>query len=215
MTDSKSKKNQRTFDRTNIIESLKNAGTSIGGSAIDSIKEDLIKKTPGDFMDQLFGPRPRKSYSGEITVGETLEINEVFTGMHAEKQKLQKQLVFERRLKEEELGRLEKRRSELKMQLQVLQQEVIILAQTTQDLSKETQIAAMQVTAEPGVYHITVFQRLLEFLQSFRKRIEKASIWLHGVNRRAAKKNAWGVNYKKHGAKYLLSGEHYLTRSAG
>ena len=58
-------------------------------------------------------------------------------------------------------------------------------------------------------------RKLLEFIKSFVKKVEEASVWLHALNKRSAKKNVWGANYKKFGAKYLLSGEHYLQRSAG
>jgi len=54
----------------------------------------------------------------------------------------------------------------------------------------------------------------LEFMKSFRKKIEDAQIWLHASNKRAEKKNFWST-YKKHGSKFLLSPDHYLQRSAG
>jgi hypothetical protein len=165
-------------------------------------------------MDQLFGPKPQK-YSGEIFVGESLEIREIMTGEHEEKQRLRVQLTLERSLRLEEQSHINKKTNELKIQLKTIQEEVLILAQNTQGLSKEIQIATMQAPIEPGIYHLVFFEKLLEFIKSFRKKIEEASVWLHSTNTRAAKKNAWGARYKKHGAKYLLSGEHYLSRSAG
>jgi hypothetical protein len=109
---------------------------------------------------------------------------------------------------------IERRSNELRLQLKAIMQEVVILAGNTQDLGKEVQLAAMQAPIEPGVYHIIFFEKLLEFIKSFRKKIEEASVWLHISNKRAQKKNFWG-RYKQHGAKYLLSGEHYASRSAG
>src|SRR3989344_1908364 len=91
----------------------------------------------------------------------------------------------------------------------------IALEQKTESLAEETKIAALQGPVEPGIYHIIFFEKLLDFLKSFSKKIEEASVWLHAVNKRAAKKNVWGAHYKSHGAKYLLSSEHYLQRSAG
>lgn len=225
MDDKQKPKSHKAVSATNVIESLKNIGGTVSpikediagivGGVGSSIKEDLIKKAPQAFMDQLFGPRPQSSFSGEIVPGGSLEIKDVFTGQDKEKQKLQKQVLYERRLRQEETIAINRKTNELRMQLQTVMREVLILTETTQNLGKEAKIAAMQAPIEPGVYHIIFFEKLLEFLRSFRKKIEEASVWLYASNKRAQKKNAWGANYKKHGAKYLLSGEHYLSRSAG
>ena len=167
-------------------------------------------------MEQLLGIRPQtRNFSGELVPGEALEFTEVFSGRYEEIQRTKKQISLERRLLEEERVQVEKRSNELRMHLQVIREEILVLAQKTQNLAEESEIAAMQAPIEPGVYHVFFFEKLLSFLKSFSKKIEEASTWLHAVNSRAAKKNMWGANYKKHGAKYLLSGEHYLQRSAG
>jgi hypothetical protein len=209
MNDAKNKKQKVFFNQANPLESLKD----IGGDAVKSLKEDLLVKTPKDFMDQLFGPR--QSFSGEIIAGESLEINEVLTGQHKEKQILRQQLQLERTLSFEEKESINRKSNELKIQLKAIQEEILYLTLSTQDLGEETQLAAMQASVEPGIYHLLFFEKLLEFIKSFRKKIEEAGVWLHATNQRAAKKNSWAARYKKHGAKYLLSGEHYLTRSAG
>jgi hypothetical protein len=72
----------------------------------------------------------------------------------------------------------------------------------------------MEIPANPGVYHINFFEKLLSFMQSFRKKIDEASIWLGTQNKRAEKKNYWSM-YKKKGASFLLAPDHYLQRSAG
>jgi hypothetical protein len=203
-------KAQRLIKNTNALEALKD----IGASTTRSLKEDLVQKVPENFIEQLFGPKLTRNFSGEINPGEALEISEVFTGRHEEKQKLQRQLTLERRLREEESIRIEKRTNELKIHLKVLMEEITVLAENTQNLGTETQIAAMQAPVEPGVYHIIFFEKLIEFIKSFAKKIEEAGVWLHASNKRAEKKNYWAT-YKKHGGKFLLSGEHYLQRSAG
>jgi len=210
MNDNKNKKQKGLLNQANPLESLKD----IGSGTIKSLKEDLLSQAPKDFIDQILGPRPR-NFSGEIIAGESLEVSEVLSGEHEEKLKLRHQLHLERTLRIEEKENIDKKTNELRIQLSSIQNEILELAQGTQDLAEETQIAAMQAPVEPGIYHILFFEKLLEFVKSFRKKIEEASVWLHATNKRAAKKNAWGANYKKHGAKYLLSGEHYISRSAG
>jgi len=210
MNNPNNKKQKGGVNQANPLESLKD----IGGDAVKSLKEDLVSRAPSDFMDQLFGPRS-ENFSGEIIAGESLEISEVLTGQHKEKQLLRQQLQLERTLRIQEKETIEITTNDLRIQLKTLQEEILVLSQSTQDLAEETQMAAMQAPVEPGIYHVLFFEKLLEFIKSFRKRIEEAGVWLHATNKRAARKNAWGANYKKHGAKYLLSGEHYLTRSAG
>lgn len=207
MDKNQKQKTQKVTKQANALESLKD----IGSSTTKSLKKDLLR--PEAFMDQIFGPRKR-NFSGEISLGETIELREVFTGELEEKKKLEKQLLFERRIRQEEEARIQRKTNELKIQLHALREEILALSKDTQDLGEETQIAAMQAPAEPGVYHIIFFEKLLEFIKSFRKKIEEASVWLHATNKRAAKKNYW-ARYKKLGGKFLLSGEHYLTRSAG
>jgi len=168
---------------------------------------------PSDFADQLFGRTP-KNYSGEIHQGETMDMSEVYSGQHEENQKIRAQLVLERNLRQEEQVRSQRKAEELKVQLHALIQEVKSLAGASNELAEEVQIAAMQAPVEPGIYHIVFFEKLIEFLKDFRKKIEDASVWLQATNKRAQKKNYW-AKYKKHGSSFLLSADHYLTRSAG
>ncbi len=204
-------KGSKNIKYPNPLEALKD----IGSATADQMKKEA-SKLPEDFMEQLLGIRPsQKNYSGEISPGEALEFNEVFSGKHEEAQKERKQIAFERNLMREESVRMEKKSNELKLQLNAIREEIMIVAVKTENLAQETQIAIMQAPADPGIYHVIFFEKLLEFIQSFRKKIDEAGVWLQAVNKRSAKKNKWGANYKKSGSKYLLSSEHYLQRSAG
>lgn len=206
------KKGQKQTNKVpNPLETLKD----IGKNTAAQMKNEA-SKIPEDFMRQLLGmQRSEKSYSGEIIPGEAVEMNDVFAGKYKEIHEQKRQFAIERRLLQEEKVRIEKKSNELRMQLNAIREEILIIAQRTENLADETEIAAMQAPIEPGVYHVIFFEKLLEFIKSFRKKIDEAAVWLHAVNKRASKKNMWGSNYKKHGAKYLLSSEHYLSRSAG
>lgn len=187
----------------------------ISKGASDQMKYEA-SQLPKDFAAELFGIKTSPTtFSAEITPGEVLEIKDVFSGKRGEIAEQRQRIQLERRLIEEEKILVEKRTNELRLQLKALQEELVVLANRTEGLAKEIQVAAMQAPVESGIYHITFFERLLEYIKSFRKRVENASVWLYAFNKRAAKRNAWGAAYKKFGAKYLLSGEHYLQRSAG
>jgi hypothetical protein len=102
----------------------------------------------------------------------------------------------------------------LKNKLQALMQEVQKASASMQNLAEVTQVTMMAAPIEPGLYHISFFQNFLNFLESFRKRIDLTVTWLQSSNKRAEKKNYWS-QYKKKGASFLLSPDHYSQRSAG
>lgn len=190
---------QAQIRKTNVLESFKDIGTGVSR----------------DLLDQLLGqPRPETKASAEIHPGESLEFGDLLSGHYEENLRLKKQITLERALAQEERLVSVQKSNELKIRLQALMQEVLALAKTTQSLGEKVEVAAMQAPAQPGVYHLIFFEKLLEFIKNFRKNIEDASLWLQATNKRAEKKNYWAI-YKKHGSSFLLSGEHYLTRSAG
>ena len=192
-----------------MLESLKD----LGGSAA-SQTGDLLKNTSEDFIRELMGiPRLQKK-SGEIGVGESIQLSEVISGKEEENKKLRAQIGLERQMSSEQTKLSQENITELRVQLQTLMQEVQKVAVSTQNFAEVTQVAMVQAPAEPGIYHIVFFQKVLEFLQSFRKKIDLAATWLQSSNKRAEKKNYWNM-YKKKGSSFLLSPDHYLQRSAG
>ncbi|MBN1169312.1 hypothetical protein JXA63_05500 [Candidatus Woesebacteria bacterium] len=212
MTNTNKKTAQQNTKYKNVLETLKSFETNVK----DTVKEDIIKGIQKDAIDQIFGPRNEsgRSMTGTIEAGESIRIAEILSGERGQIEKQKKQVFVEKRLLEEERLRVQEKTNQLRLELKVIMDEVLVLSQSTQELGEEIQIAAMQAPIEPGEYHIAFFEKLLSFITSFRKKIEKASTWLAVSNQRAQKKNYW-AQYKKHGSKFLLSGEHYLTRSAG
>ena len=201
----------REVRRQNVLENLRD----IGAGTVKSLKDDLVKETSNDFFRQLVGiPESKSKYSGEIFPGQDINISEVFSPQKEEAQKFQKQVFFERQLHQEEKILIEQRGNELRLELHALIQEVATLAKTTQDIAGEVETASMQAPVNPGVYHINFFEKLLQYLITFRKNIQDAVVWLHATNTRAQKKNYWST-YKKKGGSFLLSPDHYLQRSAG
>ncbi len=209
MTNSNNK--QKFIKYPNPLEALKD----IGKSTTHQMKDEVIQ-IQNKFFEQLLGIRlPSQKRSGEIGPGETIRISEVLSEKQENLVKEKRKSEFIARLEREEKQLLERKTDELRIKIDALQKEILMVAKNTENLAEETEIAAMQVIVDPSEYHVTFFEKLWEFLRSFRKKIESASEWLHVLNKRSAKKNAWAARYAKYGAKYLLSGEHYLQRSAG
>lgn len=209
MADNK-KKSQQQVTRQNVLESLKDLGTSTASQG-----KDLFKNTSEDFLRELLGfSAPSIKKSGELSVGETVTVQDIVSGKEQENQKVKKQVKFERYLIEEEKSvSLEKGR-ELRVELQAIMQELKVLAESTEGLTEATAAAVISAPVEPGIYHINFFKNILEFLKSFRKKIDLAATWLESANKRAEKKNYWAT-FKKHGTSFLLSPDHYSQRSAG
>lgn len=195
--------------KVNPLEILRSGGNYAG----NTIKEQTLDPLAKDILDQIFGRKQK--YSGEIMPGETVEMNDIYSGKRQREENSRVQIQTEHRLIQEEKAFIEKRISELRIQIQSIHEEVLQIAKATPELSREVEIAAFQAPSSPSSYELFFLTHILDFLKSFRKKIENANIWLHTANKRAHKKNVWGANYKKSGAKYLLSGEHYLSRSAG
>ncbi|MEK7470938.1 MAG: DUF5660 family protein [Patescibacteria group bacterium] len=209
MADNK-KKSQKEIRRQNVLESLKDLG-----AGTSSQMGDLLKSTSEDFFKELLGlPKPQKKVSGELQEGQSLQMNEAMSGKAEENKLLRQQISMERQMAGDEKALANEKMQKLRVQLQAMTSEIAKLASATQGLAQETQVAMMTAPVEPGVYHVIFFEKVLEFLQAFRKKIENASVWLAGTNKRAEKKNYWSM-YKKKGSSFLLSPDHYLQRSAG
>lgn len=209
MADNK-KKSQKEIRRQNVLESLKDLG-----AGTSSQMGDLLKSTSEDFFKELLGlPKPQKKISGELQEGQSLQMNEAMNGKAEENKLLRQQISMERQMAGDEKALANEKMQKLRVQLQAMTSEIAKLASATQGLAQETQVAMMTAPVEPGVYHVIFFEKVLEFLQAFRKKIENASVWLGSSNKRAEKKNYWSM-YKKKGSSFLLSPDHYLQRSAG
>ncbi|MGD0523179.1 MAG: DUF5660 family protein [Candidatus Microgenomates bacterium] len=205
-------KNIKAVRSANVLESLKDVGSSVS----KSISQDLLKGTSEEFLRQLFGSQPVEKHSGEILPGESVDFKDIYSGQREENLKLKKQISFERQLSQEENQLVENKSNELRVQLQALMQEVAALARTTSGLSQQVEIAAIQAPANPGIYHLVFFEKLIEFIQSFRKKVEHSEVWLATSNKRANKKNYWSTyKGKGGGGSFLLSPDSYLQRSAG
>jgi hypothetical protein len=196
--------------KRNVIESLKDLGGDFSGQSTD-----LLKKTSEDFFRELMGMQKASvKRSGEMRPGESMDMAAVLNGKEEENKKLRAQISLERTLSSDEKRLSQQKMQELRVQLQAITVEIGKLAASTGNLATQTEIAMVEVPNNPGIYHVIFFEKVLTFLQSFRAKIDSATTWLEGSNKRAEKKNYWSM-YKKKGSSFLLSPDHYLSRAAG
>lgn len=219
MNNNNNKKKKRNFV-TNPIETLKNTGNAIvqarevqelGDAMLQSLRNDLASGIKGDLLNQVFDVEPK--FSANIEVGESVKVD---TDQGRAISAMEKQLHYERSLSRSEAELIQKREQELKAELMEIAKEVVRTVKETNELAEELKIAAMQVQTTEGnsTYDKFFLKNLLIDIKGYVKRIEVAKAGLHMQNSRAQKKG-WVANYNAQGAKYLLSGEHYVVRSAG
>lgn len=213
---STNKRQTKTKRQSPSSDSLLEALRDIGGGTASSVKKDVFEGISQDFFNQAFGyeKKPQKA-SGDLVPGQSIEFDQVLEEQKEGNKALRSQLAYEQSLRREEQTLVVRQSQELKVQIQALAGEVTQLAKTTQGLARETQIAALQAPADPGVYHVNFFEKLRSYIVSFRRKIENASLWMQSYNARSAKKKTFWGQVGKSGAKRLLSNEDYIQRSAG
>ncbi len=195
----------------NVLEAI----NEIGSQVIDTAKNES-KAVSDEFFRQLLGQQKidRQKKSGEVSMGKPLEMNKVLSGEQEKNKKLQEQIFFERRLHNEESQETNKKLNELRLRLQAIQEEANKIVASTVGLSQEIKTAVMQGATSVSEYQISFYEDIVKTMISFRKKIDNAVIWMQGQNKRGEKKNYWS-QYKKKGASFLLSPDHYSQRSAG
>lgn len=104
---------------------------------------------------------------------------------------------------------------EVKTQIGTILAELKQLAASTKNLAKEVTLAAEQVPAEAGVYHINFFQKLRLALVELRKRVEESATWLAAFNQKSKKRNYYWGQFKKSGTKFTLSADRYMSTQVG
>jgi len=104
---------------------------------------------------------------------------------------------------------------ETKLQVAAILEELKKLSKSVKQLDQEVEIATAQVPVEPGIYHLSFFEKLRQTIVLFRKRVEESVNWLATFNQRAKKRNHYWGQFKKSGTKFLLSQERYMSTQAG
>ncbi len=212
MTDKNQKaKLQKQIKTKNVLEAI----NEIGSSVVDTAKNET-KAISDEFFRQLLGQQKKtqEKKSADLTSGSSINMSEVISGRDEKNKKLQEQMFFERRLFSEERNETQKKLQELRLRLQAIQTEAAKMIASTASLSQEVKNAVLSGAVDPSEYQINFFENIIKLISDFRKKIDGAVVWMQGQSKRSEKKNYWS-QYKKKGASFLLSPDHYSQRSAG
>ncbi len=137
-----------------------------------------------------------------------------------EKETRKEQVFFQKaKTLEKEVYSQKKRETEKEIKLlrQTLAEEIKKLKNQGQKLQNEIKTAIEQPVVNPGKSDITFFEKTIQIIRKIGQNVEEAAIWLQAWNQKRAKKGMFWSNFtsKKGGAKYLLSAEQSVSRSAG
>jgi len=201
----KNSQRKRLPSNDSFLEALRNLGAEVG----DSVVNDIFKGIPQEALNQITGKK-----SGELKPNQTLDLSKLATPEETVETPRQfTQDFLDIYHQERVVWRQEEEKT--KLQIAAILEELKKLASATKNLTKEVDIAAKQVPVEPGVYHLSFFEKLRETLVLFRKRVEDAATWLSAFNQRAKRRNYYWAQVRKSGTKFMLSQERYMATQVG
>ncbi|MDZ7586919.1 MAG: DUF5660 family protein, partial [Patescibacteria group bacterium] len=96
-----------------------------------------------------------------------------------------------------------------------LQTEIKALAKEQVGLMTEVDQASFQAVVNPGVYHQSFFERLLQLIKLARKKVADSRTWLSMQNHRCQKQSGYWQSVKKSGTSFMLSGERTVSTQSG
>lgn len=185
-----------------LIEALRGLGT---GTA-KSVTNDLLTPLPDDLFRQT-GLRPQRNFDKPAPAEMSyFEEKEEFW---------RKRLGRSDAVRHEEKLVFVAKERETKVQIGTLLEEVKKLATAVQKVEKEVEITAFQAPVEPGVYHVSFFQKIISFLRSLTQKIEDSAHWMAAFNSKAKKRSYYWGQVQKSGTKFMLSQERYMATQVG
>ena len=183
----------------NLSDSFLEAFRGFGSSVTKDIKQSLLGGSP-------------QPPAGEYPSSADLYRNEANL-----ENKYRQQWLRSEQIRREEQVLFSRHQKETQNQVIQLQQEIRGLAKATGDLSRQVDISAMQVPAEPvaSAYHLNFFEHLKRLIRQLKTQINESAVWLAEFNKKSKKRIAYWGGVKKQGSKFLLSQDRYMATQAG
>lgn len=214
---SKPKKSASNASHSNFIEALKSSSAGIARDVSQSFVNDFAVGTGKQFVDTLIGNHPQENQSPHspqesqqppFDFAEYLKSSEANTrAQDRVKYEFQQSetVIFNRRQKE-----VEQKIESIRIELKKIAKEVV-------HLDTATQTAITQEVVDPGTYHLSFFEKLLQFLVTLRKRVVESRHWASLQSQRSkAKSYYWHMAGKKvGGTKFSLSHERAVATQTG
>ena len=86
---------------------------------------------------------------------------------------------------------------------------------TSQELQAQFKdVSLIEVPEDPGKYHLTFLEWILDTIRKARLKVEDSGAWLEAFYTKKAKRGYWNM-FKKHGTTFGLSGERVVSTQTG
>jgi hypothetical protein len=199
---------KRVSQHANFIEALK----SIGSSTVKSVKDDVLKGTGTDLLNQTVSPTNQSPFP------ESQFSPDMFQPDWFREQGPDIESEVARRQRHSELNLtplFDRREEEIKAQIKSLREELAALAKDLGNLGRTVQVAIDEEISHPGTYHVNYFEKLKKFILNLRKQVNQSASWLEvSYARKASKKHYWG-GVQKGGTKFMLSHDRSVATQTG
>lgn len=207
LTTKKQKAQARQFVDPNPVEAIKNIGSGVG----QSIVSDVLKTGANDFWKQVLGAdkieKTKHAMSGDLSEGQDLELAphlEIEPGIDYRREILH----GEKRTSKEHERVLETKIEEILIELRRL-------VSSSEELAIQyKEIVVEQRIENPGTYHESFFEWILNTIRAARMRIEDSGAWLAAFQSKKNKRQYWQM-FKKHGTTFGLSNERVVATQTG
>jgi len=107
------------------------------------------------------------------------------------------------------------REQSVKRKVISLQEELKRLSHSINNLSQKIQNNTQETISAPGIYHENFLEKLISFVKSLTKKVNKASTWINVMQARMKKRPFYWAQINKSGSKYMLSADRYMSTQAG
>jgi len=194
----KQPKRSTTYTNDSILEALRGLSGGVG----KTVTRDVAGKVATDALASLLGA-PLKQ--GELRQNESIDFPvERQPRPHMRRPEIQpaQKVIFHED-------------PQIKQQIESVRAELKALSKSMQTLNIEIQKAVAETPVDPGVYHVTFYEKLRAVIHMLREQIDDSRTWLAlSAQRKQKKLGYWGM-FKKHGTSFGLSNERSLATSAG
>lgn len=204
----KAKKSQKSYSNQNILEAFKGIGTGV----IGSLKDDFVSEGSSDFLQQFIGGKieeHKNPFSGDLAEGQEIDLKP------KKREHAAPAINYHHEIVETEKRASQETQREIHTQIQ----EILVELKKISDTSKEIAVKYKEVTMEqrienPGEYHVSFFQLVLNRIKAAFRDIQDSGSWLTAMQSKKKQKGYWQM-FKKHGTSFGLSNERSVATQVG
>lgn len=193
-----------------FVESMRD----MGGSVVNSLKNDVVKGTAQSIFDQIVGSAKTGQAPDMKQNTPDLEAFIADREAQAAQQAKMQERSFHMHKAQETKVLFSHADESLKREINGVRQELQMLVASMGKVEKQIEVAMMDNIVDGGVYHLNYFQKLKTWIKFMRKSLEDGSAWLQMSSNRKSKGHFW-TQTAKSGNKYSQSSERNVQMGAG